>query len=403
VLASVAGAAAALVVILGLVMIFGRGGDQAKQKPVAQGAAETDREPTTAEATSSEPTEPETHLILRWSESDRGDAELQIDGVAYDLATVVDESNAHQLKLPLQPGSHKVWIARRGFEPFEETVPAPGEEQPAPVGEAAPPPEPPAEPATPEPTAPQVSELEAALAELEKLFQAEQQADARYTGALAPAEALVAAWDFAGALAALEKVRFDEPELAARLALRRDEIGRLAGLKSRMIEKIIAARPPLEKKDLGIRGAGGQVLGADASGVTTKLRTGKEEQLPWSKLGSQATGRLLELVIDAEQPDDWLSAGLFAYAVGDAALGQRLLDEARARGAGVEPYRTSVASVGLKQAIGLVIQGEPAKADTGLEPPFIKPARSDEGSLPPAGGAGIRSGRARSCPSIRTW
>lgn len=49
---------------------------------------------------------------------------------------------------------------------------------------------------------------------------------ARYTSALGPAEALARAWDFAGAAKALAKLKFEEKDLAERLATRRDEIDR---------------------------------------------------------------------------------------------------------------------------------------------------------------------------------
>ena len=60
----------------------------------------------------------------------------------------------------------------------------------------------------------------------------QRQLDATFATALASTEARVAAWDFQGALRESEKIRFDAPELNARLAMRREQIRLMAELQA---------------------------------------------------------------------------------------------------------------------------------------------------------------------------
>jgi serine/threonine protein kinase len=197
----------------------------------------------------------------------------------------------------------------------------------------------------------------------------ENELEAKYREALGPVEALIAAWDFGGALAALENLSFEEPALAEQLAHRLDEVGRMARLKERIIAKINDAKPPLKTSELQIRGIGGQVTKADtevlmlqrSTGKTSK--TGKVDTERWSALGGATVKRLIELVIDAKQPDDCLAAGLLALVAKDAALAEAYFDAAAGQGSDVGPFLGPLAAANLAQANALLEQKRPEQAD----------------------------------------
>ena len=140
----------------------------------------------------------------------------------------------------------------------------------------------------------------------------QRQLDATFAKAMAAVESRVAGWDFQGAVQESEKVRFDSPELTARLAARREQIRRMADLKDRMIATINQADPPLKKTDLALRGINGEVNKADAEAITATLPNGKQESLAWPELGPKAMNKLLQLVVRREDAGDWLAAGLLS-------------------------------------------------------------------------------------------
>lgn len=140
-----------------------------------------------------------------------------------------------------------------------------------------------------------------------------------------PAESLVAAWDFAGAAEAMRKIEFDDKKHAARLASRREEIKRLAALKDRMIAKINAANPP---QKVLLRGTNVPIEKADPSGITAKLPNGKTELLPWSGLAGNTRGKLCQLTVADQSPDDRIAAGLLALACRDAASAEKYIKQA---------------------------------------------------------------------------
>ena len=72
-----------------------------------------------------------------------------------------------------------------------------------------------------------------------------------------PVEAKVADWDFVGAVEVAQQIQFEETDLTARLDLRRDELQRLAELKTQIISRINATEPLLKKRDLDLHGMGG--------------------------------------------------------------------------------------------------------------------------------------------------
>ncbi|NQT51019.1 DUF1080 domain-containing protein, partial [bacterium] len=115
--------------------------------------------------------------------------------------------------------------------------------------------------------------------------------DPRLAEALKPMEAKVAAWDFAGAAAELEKL--DAKEFGERLAVKKDEITRLAKLKAALIARVKTATPKLTKRALLLKGIGGNITTADEKGITAKLPNGKTESFAWRDLSARSVQELL--------------------------------------------------------------------------------------------------------------
>ncbi len=318
----------------------------------------------------------EAALVLEWPVAERQDARLQVDGRLVPLPSDPDEPD--ELHVAAEPGTRVVWVDRRGYLPFSTTIElARGEQRrvavewepmelPSPEDVAAAPSEktpPDAEPdrevePEPEPVGPTPEEL-AALEALEA-------AEATWREATAVSAEMAAAWDFAGALAALDEVHFDDEGLAERLTRRKEELTRMAALKERMIAEINSADPPLRKADLMLRGFGGQLTGADQQAITATLTNGREEALPWGDLGSEAPGRLLQLVLDRSEADDWLSGGVFALHLGDVELAERLLAQAGEMDVDIGPYRAPLAQAAFDAARELLEEGEFAEAGESL-------------------------------------
>ena len=158
--------------------------------------------------------------------------------------------------------------------------------------------------------------------------QRQREHDARYAEAIGAVEKLAAAWDFRGAGVELGRIRFEEPELTARLVQRRDELKRMHGLKQKIIAAVNAATPPINKGVLGLKGLGGEVTKADQASLTCKLINGKEQTVAWADVGEKAVPKLLDLGIDRASGDDWLAAGLVGLACRDAALVEKSFDRA---------------------------------------------------------------------------
>jgi serine/threonine protein kinase len=59
------------------------------------------------------------HLVIYWPEEQRQDAILDIDNRAHEISEYVDGEDPDQVKVPLEPGRHRIWIVRPGFKPFE--------------------------------------------------------------------------------------------------------------------------------------------------------------------------------------------------------------------------------------------------------------------------------------------
>jgi len=315
---------------------------------------------------------PQSYLVLDWPRAERSGARLELDGRPVDASLLIDKDKPDEIRIPVEPGGHVLWLARRGFAPFEhrvsleegEAVTVKPEWQPAEeaLADAEPPgpglpmrpfPDPAEEPPDEEPAEPEPDP------ELER----QRALEARFADGMKPVEERVAAWDFAGALEAAEAVTFDEPELSDRLAQRREEIGRMAALKERLIARLNEAQPPLQKSELMLRGFAGEVTGADQSGITTRLTTGDKENLPWDDLGQKAPAKLLQLVVNPKEPDDWLAAGLVAFVARDTPLAERLLAQARQAGADIGPYLSTLAAGTFHDALNLLDDGAFQQAD----------------------------------------
>lgn len=200
----------------------------------------------------------------------------------------------------------------------------------------------------------------ARMAEIEK----QQQIEQRYAEAMRPAEELVAAWDFRGALTALDEVKFEEQDLAARLDVWREGIEHLVGLKARIIAKINAAEPRLKKSDLMIRGVGGDVVKADETGITAELPRDKMEPTLWRDLSPKAVDKLVRFGAEEQKPDDWLAAGVLALAYRDIPLAEALFGHARLLGADITLYVSPLAAAALSRAGQLVEAEEFSEAET---------------------------------------
>ena len=408
ILAGVGGAVGFLLILVVLVSWVGRKGARPEGEREVAKAPVRVAEPKEEPAALTETTR--THLILQWEESLGDDASLEIDDEVREIAALVDRASPNRLKVPLEAGPHKVWITRRGSEPFEETVTivegedlvlrpvwreppgaveaAEGERAAGPpeaeaqadsgLVEQVPAPEPsamvdqtPPGPAEEAPTAPpeqQAATEPPGVSEAERQRIAELEAkERRYAEALSPAEKLVAAWDFRGAMEALEEIDFDEQDLTARLAARRDEVKRLADLKGRMIRKINTADPPLDKRALWLRGASGDLVQADEEAITAKLKTEKAETHRWKDLSQESVERFVKLVVDPARADDWVAAGLLALVSNDASLAEKHFEQARSLGIDIAPYLDPLAAAAFAEVNALLEKKEYGEADAVLK------------------------------------
>ena len=200
------------------------------------------------------------------------------------------------------------------------------------------------------PQAPKPPEAPAVSPELLK----QRELDAAFAKTTAAVEGRVAAWDFQGAAQEAEKLRFDSPELTARLARRREEMRRMADLKDRMIAMINHADPPLQKIDLALHGINGELTKADAERITATLPSGKQESLVWSELGPKAVIRVLKPVVRGEDAGDCLAAGLLSLTGQDAQSAREYFDKARSLGADTGPYMALLATKDFAVVRGLL-------------------------------------------------
>jgi len=113
--AVVAGATVVLLLIVTLVVVLILGGNEEPRAENASGAAHAGGD---ANSGGQGPS----HLILAWDEAERSDATLEVDGTKLDIQEHLVPANGGQIKVPLEAGDHELWIARRGFEPIQQTI-----------------------------------------------------------------------------------------------------------------------------------------------------------------------------------------------------------------------------------------------------------------------------------------
>ena len=285
-------------------------------------------------------------------------------------ATTTASSHPHRNHLP-EPAPEPT-AEMTVDEPIEQAPPEP-EMQPDESEEPQPPaPEPakpePTEPEpTPPPAEPQPPQVDPAEIARRELLEKQRAREAQYTAAMKPVEDKVATWDFVGAWEAAKSIKFNDEKLSARLAARQDEIRRMGLLKRQIIAKIAAANPPLKKSDLKIRGIGGEITDVGLAGITTKTIKDEVERLTWNDLGTQATGKLVQLVVDTSNGEDCVAAGLLSFTSGDHKAAQRFFDHAKEAGVDVSPQLAAMAASTFAQANQLVLENEFEKAAKLLE------------------------------------
>ena len=181
-----------------------------------------------------------------------------------------------------------------------------------------------------------------------------RQLDARYASAVTPADALTRTWAFRRAVAALGELRFDDEELAERLATRRDAVGHLARLKAAIITRVNTGKPRLRKSALLLPGVNGSLAKADVHGITVHLPNGRSEFHTWQSLPVSSARRLVQLSIDRKRADDSLAAGLLALQLTDLDSAKQDFEHARSLGAAVDRFLDGLAAAEFARAQGLL-------------------------------------------------
>jgi len=217
----------------------------------------------------------------------------------------------------------------------------------------------------PQPTSPGTTKVSEDLAAMERI-EVRRRAETAYEQAMAPVARLLFAWHFGQAAQALERMKFGEADLAARLAARRDDVNRLVELKARIAQKINTAQPRLKKGAILLRGMNGDLTNADDTGIAAALPTGRTEFFAWGELGEKTRERLLQLVIQSDKADDWLSAALLAMACNDDATAEQHFARAASLGARIEEYLAPLAAATFAGAEELLQKRQFHKADAAL-------------------------------------
>jgi hypothetical protein len=184
-----------------------------------------------------------------------------------------------------------------------------------------------------------------------------RQRQVQYITAVRPAECEVVEARFRKALAMLDEAHFDDDKLASLLAVRSEQVRLLADLKARIVNEIKDAEPHLSVTSLGLPDPDGRLVDASEESITVEWETGNREQIVWRNLDLQAMQKLVEMVSDHEDANDWLSAGLLALLYRDVHLSQSLIGEARSRGADVDRHVESIVATTLVHAVGLWSNG----------------------------------------------
>jgi len=197
-----------------------------------------------------------------------------------------------------------------------------------------------------------------------------REAEASAAKALDPAEALAKRWDFAGAAAEAGKLRLADPEAAARVILRTEELNRLAQLKSRIINHVVTAEPKLTKSSIFIPGLNGPITDADQAGITVShplLKKKKPEHYRWEALGGKSARALALAAIGRDRADDWLALGLLEILLGNAAAAEEDFAKARSLKADVTRHVDPLAKAALENVNGLAARRDFRTATAALD------------------------------------
>jgi serine/threonine protein kinase len=189
-------------------------------------------------------------------------------------------------------------------------------------------------------------EERAARAELEKY----RALRAEWEETFRPVAERLGAWDFAGALQALQSLPGGEGPWAERISSRRGEIEKMARLKGQIIQAISQASPKLDKMRLLLRGVNGPIVAADQQGITAELPGGRKELHPWSQLSEKSLARLLPLGIRPEVGEDWLAAALLALLAKAPTLAEEYFAQAARLGIKVEDYSGTLVDTAVARA-----------------------------------------------------
>jgi hypothetical protein len=188
-------------------------------------------------------------------------------------------------------------------------------------------------------------------------------ADTAAAEAMDSIDALVRAWDFGGAAAALAKVEPKTPLVAARI----DEVARLAALQKKMIARIDEGAPRLRKSSIRIPGANGDLVEADAKGITATVGDDDKEVHAWKDLSPNSARALALYSIDRASADDMLAVALLSAALGDIGSAERDMAKAESLGAKVEAHLDSLAAGAFEEAKALIEKKDFTAAAKALE------------------------------------
>jgi tetratricopeptide (TPR) repeat protein len=333
-------------------------------------------------------------LVLRWPAEHRKGAQLSIDGRSQNLEQAASGENPDELRFPLEPGLHKLWISKPGHESFGETVsiiegkdvvltplmremasisPGPITNPPKPPEKTSPPNEPTKSGDTPPATGKKMDkppddsrtsndEESRRLAELAAK-------EKQYSEAVREADELVNRWDFRGAVEALMKVSFSAPDLQARLAEYRRRVELLAAMKNRFIDTIKSAAPRLTSKDLMLRGvASGEITGADEHGLTVVYPGGTKKLVTWQELNPRCVQQLLQRVADRGKLEDWLVVdAILGVLCHDPAWAEKSLEKLRELGISTDDLVAQLAERTFAQVKAMLARKEFDKAEDALK------------------------------------
>ena len=116
------------------------------------------------------------------------------------------------------------------------------------------------------------------------------------------------------------------------------------------------------------------MTGADEDGITATLAGDRTEVHRWAEYGDKVAQKathkpveeLLRLVIDRDQADDWLAAGLLALVCHDVPFAERCFEKAGSLGAKLDTQLAPLADAAFRAAARLLDEKQPGEADAAL-------------------------------------